>query len=167
MDKIAAQIHSVGFTQPILVDKDNIIIAGHGRREAALRLGLKEVPVIVADHLDEYQVKAFRIADNKVAESEWDDDKLKFELGTLQHHDFDLKLTGFDLSDIDDLLDDDEVEVTEDEEDEDDSAAAEQEDLEDEAETQFIVSVHCKDEDEMAKLHTELSARGLDCKLIT
>lgn len=104
IDKIAGQIHAVGFTQPIVVDGSNVIIAGHGRREAAIKLGLKEVPVIVADHLNEYEVAAARLADNKVAESSWDPDLLKFELGTLKMHDFDLGLTGFDLGSIENIL---------------------------------------------------------------
>jgi ParB-like chromosome segregation protein Spo0J len=104
IDKIAGQIAAFGFTQPIVVDKDKIIIAGHGRREAAIRLGLAKVPVIVASHLDEYQAMAARIADNKVAEAPWDNELLKFDLGTLQGHEMDLKLTGFDLTEVEALL---------------------------------------------------------------
>jgi len=95
IDKIAGQIAAVGFTQPIVVDREGVIIAGHGRREAALRLALNEVPVVVAGHLDEYQAMAARIADNKVADSPWDTNLLKFDLGTLELKGFDIKLTGF------------------------------------------------------------------------
>lgn len=163
VDKIAAQIAYAGFLQPIVVDKNHVIISGHGRREAALRLGLQEVPVIVADHLSEDEVKAARIADNKVAESDWDEDKLKFELGTLQSHDFDLKLTGFALKEIDNLFEDDAVENSEEAEKEEE----EQQELQNDAEVQFIVSVHCKDEDEMSTVYDELTTKGLECKLIT
>lgn len=99
IDKIAGQIASFGFDQPIVVDSKHVIIKGHGRREAALRLGLEKVPVIVST-LDEYQAMASRIGDNKVAEALWDYDLLKFEFGTLSTHDIDLKLTGFNLEDI-------------------------------------------------------------------
>lgn len=100
IDKIASQIHEIGFTQPIVVDKDYVVIAGHGRLEAARRLALKKVPVVVADHLDEFQVKAARIADNKVAESEWDFEMLRFELGSLDLRGFNMALTGFELEDV-------------------------------------------------------------------
>lgn len=103
VDKIAGQIAAFGFDQPIVVDANHVIIKGHGRREAALRLGLQQVPVIVQE-LDEYQAMAARIADNKVAESPWDPEMLKFELGTLQTHDFDLKLTAVELGLVDAIL---------------------------------------------------------------
>lgn len=165
IDKIAGQISAFGFDQPIVVDKEFVIIKGHGRREAALRLGLKQVPVVVAEHLDEYQTKAARIADNKVAEADYDEDKLKFDLGTLQHHDFNLKLTGFDLGEIDKLLEDSDVTSTD--EDEDEEAEKKEDELEAEAVTQYIVSVHCANEEEMSKLYEELNGRGMDCKLLT
>jgi hypothetical protein len=109
IDKIAGQIASFGFDQPIVVDKDFVIIKGHGRREAAIRLNLQEVPIVVADHLDEYQAMAARIADNKVADAPWDVDMLKFDLGTLKTHDFDLKLTGFDMPALKSFVDSGEV----------------------------------------------------------
>ena len=95
IDTIAGQISAVGWTQPIVVDKQGIIIAGHGRREAALRLNLQEVPVVVAEHLDEYQAMAARIADNVVAKGDMDQDKLKFDLGSLSLRNFNMSLTGF------------------------------------------------------------------------
>lgn len=104
VDKIAGQIAAVGFTQPIVVDKNGVIIVGHGRREAAIRLGMKEVPVVVADHLDEHQAMAARIADNKVAESPWDQEMLKFDLGSLSLRGFDMQLTGFDLPELSTLI---------------------------------------------------------------
>ena len=98
LDKIAGQIHRFGFDQPIVVDENKIIIKGHGRREAALRLGLPTVPVIVRSDLNDHEKLAARIGDNKVAESDWDNDALKFEFGTLRRAEFDLDLTGFDES---------------------------------------------------------------------
>lgn len=106
VEKIAKSISTYGFDQPIVVDKQNIIIKGHGRREAALKLGLETVPVVVAEHLTEAEAMAARIADNKVAESKWDSDLLKIELEALKGLDFDLSLTGFD----DDFLKDDPTE---------------------------------------------------------
>lgn len=104
IDKIAGQIAANGFTQPIVVDKKGVVIAGHGRLEAAKKLNLSKVPIVVADHLSETQVKAYRIADNKVAQSEWDLDNLRFEMGSLHTKDFDMALTGFDLDEIDHFL---------------------------------------------------------------
>lgn len=96
IDKIAGQIAAVGWTQPIVVDKDKVIIAGHGRREAAIRLNLDQVPVFVADHLNEYEAMAARIADNKVSATDYDVEMLKFDVGTLEMQQIDLKLTGMD-----------------------------------------------------------------------
>lgn len=84
VEAVANSIREFGFKAPIIVDRDHVIIAGHTRLKAALSLGLKEVPVIVADDLTEEQVRAYRLADNKVAEySRWDEDKLAEELDAL------------------------------------------------------------------------------------
>jgi hypothetical protein len=104
IDKIAASIASFGFDQPIVVDGDGVIIKGHGRREASLRLGLDRVPVLVRDDLSVAEIKAARIADNKTAESPFDEDMLRVELEALMEQDFDVSLTGFDLAEIDELL---------------------------------------------------------------
>lgn len=102
--KIASSIKEFGFKVPIVVDKDFVIIAGHGRYEAAKMLGLKEVPVIVAEDLTPAQAKAFRIADNKVAESEWDIVSLTAELEQLLEEGYDVELTGFNDDEINELL---------------------------------------------------------------
>lgn len=104
IDKIAASIAEFGFDQPIVVDSDGVIIKGHGRREAALRLKLPNVPVLVRSDLSPAQVKAARIADNKVAESDWDLDALKLELQSLDEAGFSLDSTGFSGEEIADLL---------------------------------------------------------------
>lgn len=101
---IARQIDEVGFTQPIVVDGQNVVIAGHGRLEAARSLGLVFVPVVKVTHLTEEQVMAYRIADNKVAESQWDLPILAFELGTLERRDFDMTLTGFSMAEARGIL---------------------------------------------------------------
>jgi len=103
--KIAQSILEFGFKVPIIVDKNFIIIAGHGRYEAAKRLNLKRVPVIIADDLTPEQVKAFRIADNRISlESEWDLDALAAEIQELLEEDFDLSLTMLNEKELDYFL---------------------------------------------------------------
>lgn len=106
--QIAKSIKSFGFTNPVLIDKDNCILAGHGRVEAAKLAGLTEVPAVVISHLTPAQKKAYILADNRLAElSGWDKSILKVELEELQRiedGDFDLTLTGFETPEIDVLL---------------------------------------------------------------
>ena len=103
--KIAASITEFGFTNPILVDSSDGIIAGHGRLMAAKELGLGEVPVIVLDHLTDAQRRAYILADNRLAlDAGWDNEMLAAELTALQADGFDLDLTGFSGEEIDDLL---------------------------------------------------------------
>lgn len=83
VEKIAKSIDQFGWTQPIVVDKNGVIIAGHGRRLAAIKLGHQKVPVLVRDDLDEEQVKALRLADNRVALSGFDGEALQKELASL------------------------------------------------------------------------------------
>lgn len=94
--KVMESIKEYGFTNPIIVDADMVIIAGHTRREASILAGLDRVPYIVRDDLTPEQVKAYRIADNKLAElSNWDDELLKKELFELQAVDYSLEVMGF------------------------------------------------------------------------
>jgi DNA modification methylase len=102
--KIAASIAEFGFDQPIVIDGQGIVIKGHGRREASLRLGLKIVPVVVRTDLTPSEVKAARLADNKTAESPWDEQLLHLELAGLQEQGFDLELTGFSAEEVELLL---------------------------------------------------------------
>ena len=103
--QIAASIKEWGFTNPILVDADNEIIAGHGRLLAAKKLNLQEVPCILADGWSEAQKKAYVIADNKLAlNAGWDTDMLSIEFSELKDLDFDLGLTGFDADELAKLL---------------------------------------------------------------
>lgn len=111
VDLIARSIQEFGFINPVLVDENTNIVAGHGRYEAALRLGMCHVPTILLEHLNEAQVKAYRIADNRIAElSSWDDDKLRMEIIDLSSLDFtddlgfDLSLTGFETAELDLIL---------------------------------------------------------------
>ena len=105
--QIAASIVEFGFTNPILVDSSDGIIAGHGRLSAAQELGLKTVPVVVLDHLSERQRKAYILADNQLAlNAGWDTDLLRGELQDLAEQDFDLTLIGFSDDELADLLPD-------------------------------------------------------------
>jgi DNA modification methylase len=105
VSQIAGSIAEFGFVNPILVGEDDVIIAGHGRLLAARKLGMAEVPVIRLEHLSETQRRALVIADNKIAaNSTWDEDMLRLELEELRAEDFDLDITGFDLDEIDRLL---------------------------------------------------------------
>ena len=97
VDAVANSIHEFGFRQPIVVDADGVIIVGHTRWKAAIKLGLEEVPVHVATDLTPAQIKAYRIADNQTAQlAEWDFELLPIELLDLQELDFDLGLLGFE-----------------------------------------------------------------------
>ena len=105
--QIAASIVEFGFTNPVLVDSHDGIIAGHGRLMAASELGLKTVPVVVLDHLSERQRKAYILADNQLAlNAGWDTDLLRAELQDLAEQDFDLSLIGFSDDELADLLPD-------------------------------------------------------------
>ena len=102
VDKVASSISEFGFKNPIIIDRNNIVINGHTRLLASKKLGLKEVPVIRADDLTEAQVKAFRIADNKTSEyATWNEDLLKLELEQLEEMVFNLEGLNIDYSEFD------------------------------------------------------------------
>lgn len=114
VDAVAASIKEFGFKVPIVVDKENVIIAGHTRLKAAEKLGLKEVPVIIADDLTPEQIKAFRLADNKTAElAGWDFDLLDAEIFSIDN--IDMEQFGFSDETFEQHLpgDDGEVDVDE------------------------------------------------------
>jgi DNA modification methylase len=103
--QVAASIREFGFTNPVLIDSEDGIIAGHGRVMAARKLGLAEVPCIRLGHLTETQKRAYIIADNKLAlNSGWDEEMLGLELADLREADFDLDLIGFDAGEIEAAL---------------------------------------------------------------
>jgi len=104
--KIAASIERFGFVNPVLIDENNQIIAGHGRVAAAKLLGWHEVPTLRIEHLDEAEKRAYILADNRLAEEAgWDKEILAIELQGLIDLDFSIELTGFDMTEIDLLLD--------------------------------------------------------------
>ena len=110
--KIASSIKEFGFLNPVIVDKDNGIIAGHGRVMAAKKLGLKEVPILLVEHLTEAQKRAYIIADNRLAlDAGWDEEMLRVEFAELADDGFNLELTGFGLDEIDALSFDDDCEA--------------------------------------------------------
>ena len=101
VDKVASSIKEFGFRQPIVVDPEYVVVAGHTRLLASQKLGLSEVPVHVAENLTEQQIKAFRLADNRTAEeSEWDLELLKLELEEISHP----STTGFDELELAEIL---------------------------------------------------------------
>ena len=109
--QIAASIKEFGWTNPILVDGENGIIAGHGRLLAARKLGAKDVPVIELAHLTESQKRAYVIADNQLAmNAGWDTAMLTLELADLKESEFDLDLIGFDAKELEKLLEPEQVE---------------------------------------------------------
>lgn len=104
VDQIAASIKEFGFNNPILLDGDNGVVAGHGRLLAAKKLGLQEVPCIELSHLSETQKKAFILADNKIAlNAGWDNELLNIELEELRDEDIDLNLIGFSDAELDEI----------------------------------------------------------------
>tara|TARA_R100001510_G_C7652924_1_gene210895 strand:+ start:68 stop:685 length:618 start_codon:yes stop_codon:yes gene_type:complete len=107
VDKVATSIKEFGFQQPIVVDKNMVVIVGHTRLLASQKLGLKEVPVLVAD-LSESKAKAYRIADNRLNEdSNWDDELLNLELIDLQKDDYDLDSLGFEKNELEKIFNSD------------------------------------------------------------
>ena len=102
--KIIESIEEFGFSVPVIVDGDNNLITGHGRYEAAKEMGLKKIPCIRREDLTEIEARAFRIIDNRVSESGWNLDLLVKEINSLVIDDIDLKLTGFEDKEIENLL---------------------------------------------------------------
>ncbi len=151
--RIAASIKEFGFINPVLIDKNNGIIAGHGRVEAAKKLNMETVPCIFVEHLTETQKRAYILADNKLAlDSGWDEEMLKIELEELSESNFDIDFLNFDI----DLNKDAELEISENTTPEKEIAYKEQ----------YGVIVMCKDEQEQEKIYDELSERGYDCKVV-
>lgn len=162
VESVANSIEEFGFKVPIVVDKDGVIVAGHTRYKAAKYLGMTEVPCIVADDLNEQQINAFRLADNKVGEiATWDFSKLEFELEALS--DFDMQDFGFYSED------DKESHETESGE---EKPADSQDDDEGNWDSnfnykeQYGVIVMCKDEAEQEQVYNQLTEQGFECKVV-
>lgn len=151
--RLASSIKEFGFINPVLIDKDNGIIAGHGRVEAARKLGLKTVTCLLVEHLTDIQRKAYILADNKLAlDSKWDDEMLKLELEELNGSNFDIDFLDFDMN-LDTELETG-INV---------SGTAEKEIAYQE---QYGVIVICKDEAEQEKVYEELFSKGYECRVV-
>jgi len=157
--QIAASIKEFGFLNPIIIDGDNGIIAGHGRVMAANKLGIKELPCVDASHLSEAQKKAYVIADNKLAlNAEWDFDLLKIEIESLQEDDFKLDLLGFDVDELNGILGFDDIA----EEDEEES----EQDYEDKYKEQYGVIIMCKSAEEQEKIFNKMQQNGYEVRVV-
>jgi len=152
VQKIASSIKNYGWDQPIVVDDGGEIIKGHGRRQAAQVLGLDEVPVIVREDLSDAEAKAARIADNKTAESPWDEGLLSVELKGLDD-DFDADELGFDDDEFDDLLDGGD----------DGPGIGDSEPLG--LDEEFEVIVECETEMHQEETYQQLTEEGYECRL--
>lgn len=142
---VAESIKEFGFKVPIVIDKNGEIVNGHTRYKAAKKLGLETVPVIVADDLSEEQIKAFRLADNKVGEiAAWDLDLLNEELNDIL--DLDMSVFGFELE-----VDDENQE----------NLDTDFEEIEDDS----VLIVEAESEEELEKLYDEFVERGLKCRV--
>lgn len=148
--QIAASINEFGFTNPVLIDADNTIIAGHGRVQAAKQMNMDTVPCLRLSHLTDAQKKAYVIADNKLAlNAGWDDDLLRQEIEALKDLDFDISLLGFDLIDLGKMFDTEE----------------EQELKEENYAEVFNVIIECKDEEEQERTFNRLDTEGYKCRV--
>lgn len=151
VEAVANSILEFGFKVPIIIDRNDVIVAGHTRYKAGKRLGLETVPCIIADDLTDEQVKAYRLADNKVGElAEWDLSKLEEELASLE---MDMDLFGFDI-DMSDL----EEELSE---------PKERKDLSDEEGGRYEVIIECVDEEEQERIYEQLMSEGYTCRVLT
>lgn len=158
--QIAASIREFGFTNPVLVDDQGGIVAGHGRVLAAKQIGMDTVPTICVGWLSEKQRRAYVIADNQLAlNAGWDDAVLASELDDLLAEDFDLQLIGFDPETLDDIL----AGANND-------SAARAEPAETSAginyQEKFAVLVDCKNESDQRRVFDKLTTDGLSCKVL-
>lgn len=118
IEKIVNSIKKYGFLKPIAINKDNVILSGHGRVEACKRLGKKTIPATVVEHLSDIEQSGFVIADNKVAaDAEWDVDNLVHYFDRMKEEDFNLENTGFSMAELVDILPAPEIELFADEDD--------------------------------------------------
>lgn len=152
--QLVASLREFGFTNPILIDSKNGIIAGHGRLKAAQELGYETVPTIELGELTEEQRRAYIIADNKLAlNAGWDYELLSFELQDLQDAGFDVGLTGFSDEEIKAMN------ATEEEIDEDFKEPPD--------ESRNTLLIECSGERELETLYEEMQKRGFQCKIMS
>jgi ParB-like chromosome segregation protein Spo0J len=158
--KIAAAIERYGWTTPILIDDDGVLIAGHGRLLAAQVLGLDTVPVMTATGWDDAQKRAYMIADNRLTEAGgWDDEILRAELNQLQLEGIDIASLGFEDDEIDALL----SEAAEGQQQEKPAPRDTSQRLDD---LKYSVVIRCDGEQHQLALLQELGDRGLRCEAL-
>lgn len=146
VEYVKNSIKEFGFKVPIVIDKNNVIIAGHTRIKASKELGIKDIPCIIADDLTEEQVKAFRLADNKVSEkSVWDYTKLDEELDSI----LDIDMSMFDFN-----INTDDVEI-------------ERIDLSNKEFEKYEIIITCQNEIELEEKYNKLMKEGYECKIST
>lgn len=145
VEQIANSIKEFGFTQPVIIDKNNCVVAGHGRILGAKKAGLKQVPTVTLEELTEEQIKAYRLVDNKLNESEWDFGLLDEELEILSE-DIDMELFGFDID-----MSDEELEKEMEKE------------VKFRTKEKHLVIVPCKSEKETIKVQKEIEQLGYKC----
>lgn len=152
--QIAASIREFGFTNPVLVDGQGGIIAGHGRVMAARKLGMAEVPVIELAHLTPAQKRAYVIADNQLAlNAGWEFDMLSVELDELRADGFELGVLGFDTKQLNELI------GTPNDAPNDEASIVD--------ETRHLLLIECENEPELEALFGEMQKRGLNCKVMS
>ena len=147
VDAVANSIREFGFKVPVVIDKDGVIVCGHTRYKAAKKLKLDTVPCVIADDLTEEQIKAYRLADNKVSElAEWDIDLLGEELNDI--FDIDMSDFGFNIEDEEDT-------------------PPERDDLSDKVGETYEVIVECVNETEQEQIYNKLIGDGYSCRVLT
>lgn len=147
VERIANSIKEFGFTQPVIIDKDNCVVAGHGRILGAKKAGIKNIPTVCLEDLTEEQIKAYRLVDNKTNESAWDFSLLDEELGILAE-DIDMELFGFES-----MMTDEELEE------------AMEKEIKFKVKSKHLVIVECKTEEETYKLENKLKQKGYKCEV--
>lgn len=146
VEQIANSIKEFGFTQPVIIDKNNCVVAGHGRILGAKKAGLKQVPTVCLEDLTEEQIKAYRLVDNKLNESEWDYSLLDEEMEDLIG-DMDMDLFGFELEEQQEKETKKKVEF--------------------EIKEKYEVHIICKDEKQMKQVFNDVKGYGQECKLVS
>lgn len=144
VEMIAESIKEFGFTQPVLIDENNVVVAGHGRILGAKKAGLTEVPTVCLSELTKEQIKAYRLSDNKLNESGWNQNLVDLELKEL--FDFDMSKFGFP-----DMFSDD--------------AEEESESVSFKAKKKHIVEIECKNEKILEQTYKKLVNEGYICKI--
>jgi len=153
VDNMAAFIEEYGFRVPVIAKSDGLVVDGHLRLKAAKKLGIKEIPVVLADDLSDTQIRGLRLAINKSAElASWDEDLVMKELEALSIEDFDIALTGFDLDGLKECPG---------------ISGGDEEPPEDKYQEQYGVIIMCESESDQEKIFNEMTEQGYNCRVVT